>query len=261
MDAGTGIAVLGTALGSAKLLEKILGPTSEYIGDSLCDFTKKRVQNIASIFNIAARNLDSDIESPGSVHPKILRQVVDEGSFCDDPIALEYFGGVLASSRTESGKDDRGASLMKQISRLTTYQLRSHYLFYSQIRKAYLGCHTGLQARNELPNLAISLPIRSFTSGLGLTASEDAFSITVHVLSGLSKEMLMGEPIEFWDEYTQALLLDNIVAVPTLSGIELFLWAHGCGHVKPTKWLREKILLPSFFDFDLDEPATAIPLH
>jgi hypothetical protein len=60
--------------------------------------------------------------------------VLDEGSFSSDTLAVDYFGGILASSRTEDGRDDRGARIAKIVDGLSTYQLRSHYLLFTTIR-------------------------------------------------------------------------------------------------------------------------------
>jgi hypothetical protein len=98
-------------------VEKNLGPTAEYLGGGLRAWTEKRVQNVATIFNKAQEKLGPEIEKAGSVPPRVLKEVLDEGSFCDDELTAEYFGGILASSRTPSGRDDRGRHIC--VSRLS----------------------------------------------------------------------------------------------------------------------------------------------
>lgn len=61
IDPGTGLAILGSAIGGAKVAEKILGPTSEYIGEQLKEWTKKKVKNTANIFKNAEKKLGSKI--------------------------------------------------------------------------------------------------------------------------------------------------------------------------------------------------------
>lgn len=46
MKPGTGLTILGTAVGSAKLVEKLLGPTADYLGEGLRQWTEKRVENV-----------------------------------------------------------------------------------------------------------------------------------------------------------------------------------------------------------------------
>ena len=79
-------------------IAKLLGPTAEYLGDGLRDYTKRRAENISRIFQKASEKLGNRIETPGEVPPRVLKAVLNEGSFCDDELAAEYFGGVLASS-------------------------------------------------------------------------------------------------------------------------------------------------------------------
>ena len=85
-------------------IAKLLGPTADYLGEGLRDLTQRRVESIGRIFSNASKRLGSRLDKPGQVPPRILKTVINEGSYCEDPVALEYFGGVLASSR------DRGWS-------------------------------------------------------------------------------------------------------------------------------------------------------
>ncbi len=109
IEIGAGLGILGGSIASKELILKILGPTADYIGDGLRSWTEKRVENVKNIFDIAGEKLGNKIEEPGSVAPKVLRLVLNEGSFCDDELTKEYFGGVLASSRTPLARDDRGS--------------------------------------------------------------------------------------------------------------------------------------------------------
>ena len=126
MDIGTGLALLG----SAQVVSKLLGPTADYIGSGIQTWTEKRVGNVRNIFANASTKLGPRLDEPGFVPPRVLKGILDEGSFCEDPIATEYFGGVLASSRTDSPRDDRGASLIALLGRLSIYQIRAHYVLY-----------------------------------------------------------------------------------------------------------------------------------
>jgi len=126
------ISTIGLGAVSAYLakdaLQKLLGPTAEYLGDGLRYLTRRRIENIGRIFQKAGAKLGDRIEAPGEVPPRVLKTVLNEGSYCDDELAAEYFGGVLASSRTDTGRDDRGARIGKLLDGLSTYQIRAHYL-------------------------------------------------------------------------------------------------------------------------------------
>ena len=151
MDLGTGLALLGTK----DLVSKILGPTAEYIGEGIKTWTEKRVNNVRRIFANAAKKLGDRIDSDGQVPPRILRGILEEGSVTDDPLAADYFGGVLASSRTSIGRDDRGATIISLLSRLSAYQIRTHYVLYSVIRDMYLGGSYQFDALEERTNFLL----------------------------------------------------------------------------------------------------------
>jgi hypothetical protein len=50
MEPATGLTILGTAVGSAKVIEKMLGPTADYLGTGLKDWTEKAGRNVGRIF-------------------------------------------------------------------------------------------------------------------------------------------------------------------------------------------------------------------
>ena len=50
----TGLTILGGAIGGAKVVEKILGPTADYVGAGLKDWADRRVQNGPSTSRRAA---------------------------------------------------------------------------------------------------------------------------------------------------------------------------------------------------------------
>ncbi|MBW8832034.1 MAG: hypothetical protein JF606_21985 [Burkholderiales bacterium] len=119
IDPGTGLTILGTAIGSGKLAEKVLGPTADLAGTGLKEWTEKRIATVKKIFERAG-DLQGDEPIAGSVPPRVLRDVLNEGSLCDDELAVSYYGGMLASSKTGVSRDDRGAYFTGLIDRLTS---------------------------------------------------------------------------------------------------------------------------------------------
>jgi hypothetical protein len=51
-------------------IAKLLGPTADYLGGELQEFTKKRIKNVGNIFKNAEDKLGDKIEQPGAVPPK-----------------------------------------------------------------------------------------------------------------------------------------------------------------------------------------------
>ena len=103
MDVGTGLALLGTA----KLAERLIGPTVDYIGQGINTWTEKKVNNLRTIFSKAIEKAGDKLDEDGSVPPRVLNGILNEGAFCEDLLTAEYFSGVLTSSRTSTGRDDR----------------------------------------------------------------------------------------------------------------------------------------------------------
>ncbi len=65
MEPVSGLAIIATGIGSKKIIEKLLGPTADYLGEGLRSWTEKRVENTRRIFTHAAKLLGDDLESPG----------------------------------------------------------------------------------------------------------------------------------------------------------------------------------------------------
>ncbi len=239
MDIGTGLALFG----SAKLIEKILGPTAEYIGEGIKNWTEKRINNVENIFAIAQKKLGSKIEENGAVPPKVLKGILDEGSFCDDHISAEYFGGVLASSRSGVSRDDRGAVLISLLSRLSTYQIRTHYIFYHFIKRTFDGTNIDPNVGESRRKLELYIPQNIYTTAMEFEEEEKINVLLSHIMFGLQKEGLIEDDFHFGSkEYIEKWLKNatagGIIFQPSSLGVELFLWAYGKPHLKNIDYLK-----------------------
>jgi hypothetical protein len=221
-------------LGSAKVVEKLLGPTADYIGEGLQHWTQHKVDNVRRIFSKATHRIGRELDNQGAVPPRVLRGIIDDGSFCDDELSAEYFGGVLASSRSEVARDDRAASLIALLSRLSTYQIRAHYILCTVFKRLYDGSGLGLSAADQ-QKVLIFIPYSSYDVAMGFSDEEKRKSIALleHVFFGLQRETLVG-----WAAYggpevllqTHGLGLGKeggVVYRPSALATELYLWAHG----------------------------------
>lgn len=229
--------VIGTALavwGGKELVLKLLGPTADYLGGELKTYTEKGLNNLGRIFQNAARKLGDRLETPGQVPPRVLKGVLQEGYFCEDELSAEYFGGVLASSRTGVSRDDRGSTFLSLLGRLSTYQIRTHYIFYSILKRLYDGCGVNVGFERERQELQVYIPFDVYVGAMSFALGEEDFEvITVHVMNGLSKEELIGDVWIFGStdlvskHLGRKVRKGGIVFYPSAIGIELFLWAHG----------------------------------
>ncbi|MEW6551978.1 MAG: hypothetical protein AB1389_07615 [Campylobacterota bacterium] len=229
-----GIGAIAAYLGKDGLA-KLLGPTAEYLGGELQEFTKKRIENVGKIFRNAEKKLGENIDNPGHVPPKVLKTIVNEGSYCEDDIAVEYFGGILASSRTDLGRDDRGARIAKILDGLSTYQIRTHYLVYSYIRKLFhdSGYHFNQEDR---PKMEIFIPFDSYIASMQFDENEmkQFVALLNHSFFGLSTEDLIETfhygPEEHVKKSCPEAEGGGIIVQPSAFGAEMYLWGYGEGN-------------------------------
>lgn len=247
IDPGTGLTILGSAIGGAKVVEKILGPTSEYIGEQLKEWTVKKVTNTANIFKNAEKKLGGKINEPGKVPPKILKSILEDGAWCEEELQVEYFGGVLASSRTGVSRDDRGAYYTSLISRLSTYQLRTHYLLYQNVKKLFDNQDINIHDGNTWRDLEVFLSFETFYYAMDFTEEEGKNwqNILSHTIWGLNKEELLANfswgNIEHVQKKFPQARTPGILLSPTKIGTELFMWAYGYGQLDVNEFFKAEL--------------------
>ena len=224
-----------TAL-SLPLAMKILGPTADYIGGGLKEFTRRRVDTINAILANAAEKLGPRLDTPGQVPPKVLKTIVNDASYTDDTVSVEYFGGVLASARTPTGRDDRGARIAKIIDGLSSYQVRMHYLIYSAVAELFRGGDNSFQDDEHRNKMELFVPFDGYVNAMQLTTVEDNAQLLAHILHGLGNEGLINPNWRYGPKITLAgktSLGGGIVCVPSGFGAEVFwLSLNRCGWVE-----------------------------
>ena len=223
---GAGLAILG----SKDILNKILGPTADYIGTEAQGFVQKCNINLDNIFVSAKRKLGPRMEEPGQVNPRVLKHILDEGRFCEDDLLVEYYGGVLASSKTKNGRDDRGAVLAGTIKDLSAYQVRLHYLCYYLVNKLFKEKKVNIGT--EFSHMKIYIPIEVFLAAMDFSEGEDPGGILIHSINGLVKHDLLGSDCrygskQFLSSVYEGAQSNGMVLEPSVHGAELFLWANG----------------------------------
>jgi len=225
-----------------KTIEKIIGPTLDDFGEDLKKWTARRKENFTRILENAWKKLGSKTETYGQVNSRVLKGILSEGTFCDEELMAEYFGGVLASSRSEISRDDRGASFVALIGRLTTYQIRAHYIFYSTVKTLFDGRTDVSVISSKFRNkLETFIPNDSFNLTMEFSEKENVLVILPSVMSGLARENLIEKDYEvIGGEKTTFCGGNGLIFCPTDLGTELFLWAHGKGDTSATEFLKQK---------------------
>jgi hypothetical protein len=229
--------VLGTgfaAYAAKDVVTKVLGPTAEYLGDKTLGLVKRMDINLDRIFTSALKKLGPRADQPGSVPPRVLKYVWDDGRFCEDELMAEYYGGILASSRSEIGRDDRGVALLSTVKELSTYQLRFHYLAYWLIGSLYHGrmIYVGDTA-NASRYLRLFIPFDVYMRAMDFTEHENGMELLGHCLFGLTKHNLIdstftcGSKEDLLQRAGWHTPTGGILVGPALLGAELFLWNAG----------------------------------
>ena len=112
-------------------LKKVLGPTLGELGEDLKRlYIKGRDRLIA-----AANRKIPDSNDGKKANLRVTRDVLWNGSFTDDEVCAEYFGGILASSRSAEGQDDGAIQFVDVVKSLSAKQLHLHYVIYNSLNK------------------------------------------------------------------------------------------------------------------------------
>lgn len=113
------------------VVKKVFGPTLSELGDDLKRLYAKGRDKLIAVATRKVENYD-DGKIPNL---RVTRDVLWNGAFSDEDICAEYFGGILASSRTADGKDDSSIQFVDVIKSLSAQQLRLHYLVYQALNQ------------------------------------------------------------------------------------------------------------------------------
>ena len=189
---------LAAYIGPATLAYRVLGPTADLLGDELRAWTERRLRNLGNIFSTLEHKYGSGgIEGldEGAISPRVLRGILDEGSYIEDEVGTEYYGGVLAGSRTVDGRNDSAVALIEVMNTLSSPQLRAHFLIYAAAQQN-LACSERFDplAPYEAPDggwRRIAVPRSAFEAAIAasdVAPSEDSIS---SVMRGLRRTELI----------------------------------------------------------------------
>lgn len=224
------------------LVLKLLGPTCDYLGEGLKNLVQRRFENVDRILTNATGKAQDRLGEPGEVPPRVLRSVLDEGSYCDNELFIDYFGGVLASSRTPEGRDDRGVTIAKTLEGMSVYQLRAHYLLYSTVRHFFKDSGNTFDLSSRM-RMRLFLPAQELARAMELSKSEASMfaDLVTHIFSGLSSRGLIGhwtsgDELNLRKTVPDKAMKDRIVGNGVLFetshiGAELYVWAAGWGNI------------------------------
>lgn len=108
-----------------KILEKICLPAAEEFGFLLREKVGGwRASNAEKIAEKAQAKLSKYNRDNVHGHPRLVMQVIENGSWIDDNVIQSAWAGILASSCTENGTDDSNVIFVTLLNRMTGVGIR-----------------------------------------------------------------------------------------------------------------------------------------
>ncbi len=256
---GGGLAILA----SKEILNQMLGPTAEYIGEEAKHLVEKASNNLGQIFQKATKKLGSKLNESGVVNPRVFKQVWQEGAFIEDALAAEYFGGLLAAARSPDGKDDRALSLISTVRDLSVYDLKLHFLIYTLIRQMFVGKSFSVTVQEDRVSTGLCIPFRVYLKAMGLKNDPSAMELLGHSIITLTKQELIDHRFAMGNadrlkSYCKEATEAGIVVIPSFFGAELFFYAHGHAESRLDHFLYPELAFDSEYELDIEEGT--IPL-
>ena len=229
--------MIGGFLASKDMLNKLLGPTAEYLGEGMRHLVARSRQNVGTILSAAWKKLGDKLGEPGQVNPRILKHIIDEGRFIEDEFAAEYFGGLLASARTKGGQDDSLLPLLDLVKSMPVIQLRLHFIIYDLVARLPYGRETA--DRPDLWNgLILTLDAVELVEALSLETGSRELRAHEAVLGLIDAKLIEGQYALRLGEVQAAWVQDmpvgkELVVRPNPKGADLFLKALGLRQMRP----------------------------
>lgn len=254
----TSIEIINTALDADHLVEKVLGASSSYFEEKTTKWSKGNLTSLSKIFQYAVNKLGAALETESSMPTKVIDQILEHGPLCEEDLQLDYFGGILASSRNDN-KSSLGVFLPPVVGMLSPYQLRTHYLLYQLLKTHFNGKSIDTDKHEVLENLEVYLPYGTFYYAMNFTEFEGVNwkNIMSHVMYGLNKEDLVtnffnGEKDKLKNRFKDV-TEDGIIFQPTKHGLELIMWAYGYGHKNTDEFFSSDLTFENEHELEIGE--------
>jgi len=220
----------------AKLLYDVCGPTARYLGEESVLLAKVGVENLKNVFEKAHAKLVLLKKTDGSVPPRIIKNVLEQGYFCEDEVQATYLGGILASSKSSISRDDRAISYLSLLNTMSTYQIRTHFILYSSLLKLdplrFEEMKRGLFSGSVVAHISDS----DYIQAMEYSSRENPYDIASHAFIGLQTKGLIVGGHKSGGHFRHELILAGHlkpgplrVFRPTHLGSELFMWGAGVG--------------------------------
>ena len=133
---------------AADLIGRVCRPMADNLGQMIGEkFNAYRAKNVIDIANKSQKHVDQ-LQPGMHAHPKIVGQIMAQGSWDDDPFIQELWSGLLASSCTEKGDDDSNLNFLELLHGLT--RLQAKVMDFSCQQATKVATPAGLIGAREL---------------------------------------------------------------------------------------------------------------
>ena len=201
--------------------KKVLGAALENIGKDVANLYEKGRDKIIEKTSEKIENL----EDGQQVNLRVARDVFYNGSFSEEEICAEYFGGILASARSEDGKDDSGMFYLDLIKSLSSKELKLHYYIYhalnSMFNNGIYSQNLNVNQQSEITPKQIFIPLISVISIL----HDNDVARLLHILIAKNLISSFSVTIETITNNHSA-ALPYICVAPTPVGIQTYAISH-----------------------------------
>jgi hypothetical protein len=230
--------------------KQLLGKTFDVISSDIAGLYTSGRNKIIQKATEKIKNKDDG----KSANLRVARDVFWNGSFTDEAICAEYFGGILASSRSDDGRDDSGIYYVDLMKSLSSKQLTLHYIFYFLLNKILVSKpeknEMSIGDESKLQTEKLFLSINELKTILNSDLGRDLHALHAKGLIGYLK--------------TDNLTLKNKRLVPYLEitpksiGVQLYAVAHN----KMEDWAKfntldfgkfDDINVPNFYGNNIEE--------
>ncbi|MCH6229341.1 hypothetical protein MK786_01125 [Microbacterium sp. CFH 31415] len=222
------------------LITRLFGPSADVIGNNWAERLRER--NLDKLLRKTEKRAAGKAD-PGIANPRVASQVFEAAEYADAEVVSEYLSGVLASSRTPDGSSDRGVSWVALIRRLSSDELRLHYVIYASARQILL--EQGFEQTGSAHNIEVVLPLRDLAASTQMTHRRIGESVEVLMREGLLGDAYRLGPRDF--AFENELKRDNVEVVypevpalrvrVTVHGFALFAWGNGEGELSKGAYL------------------------
>ncbi len=196
-------------------LKKVFGPALDALGE---DLKRLYAKGRDKIFAAGYRKI-KDVHDGKQANLRVTRDVLWNGAFSDDEVCAEYFGGILASARSEDGKDDSTIQYVDVIKSLSAKQLELHYVIYNCVNKLLLKA-------DKRTNVALSAEIQGVQAWFAQIELAETLKLRIDTdLNILWRVALLSE-YRMEAEQLGDRTFPYVLATPTTFGVLLYAAAH-----------------------------------